>query len=561
MSDAATFSVADYLLTRLVQLGVHKVFQVPGDYVSGFMEALDAFDGIDAVGDVYEMGAAYAADGYARYAGFGAVSLQYGVGTFSAVNAIAGAYVERNPLVVISASPSTDSRRKARSQNVLFHHSTGNFEADRNVLEQVTVACEIIADAHQAPWQIDSALIEALTHRQPVYLEAFKDIWGAACSRPQGELCAAPRPSAPLALKAAVAQSLERLAAAKKPLLLLGVEISRYGLQDDVLKLVNDCGLSFSTTLDAKTVLDERHPQFIGTFAGPASLLETSARVNEADCILAIGVIFTDDYLDLLETRFEQIIQVNSDLARTGAEYYPNLRLTDYVHGLTRALEQDPRFPLGGFAQLPPAKLLGAVRPDLPLSYALFFDTLVEVAKEQRLWETSTLILGESSSLYVASNLVDMPRDSFVSDAIWGSLGHETGCALGVALGSGRRPIVVAGDGGFMMACQSLAALVRNRVNAVVFVMSNKVYAIEQAFVDLKAFEPDGQFAAFDTLPTLDYRALAEGFGAVGYRVETVGQLQNLLPAMLAEQHKPVLVEVCIAEKDLAVQIERLARS
>ncbi|MDD0974004.1 alpha-keto acid decarboxylase family protein [Pseudomonas fontis] len=557
----ATFSVADYLLTRLVQLGVHKVFQVPGDYVSNFMEALDAFEGIDAVGEVYEMGAAYSADGYARHTGMGAVSLQYGVGTFSAVNAIAGSFVERNPVVVISASPSTESRAKARSQNILFHHSTGNFEADRNVLEQVTVACEIIADAHQAPRQIDNALIAALTHRQPVYLEAYKDVWGDECSRPQGELCPAPRPSAPLALKAAVDETLRRLAAAKHPLLLLGVEVGRYDLQDEVLRLVNDCGLSFTTTLDAKTVLDERHAQFIGTFAGPASLLSTSARVDEADCILAIGVIFTDDYLDLLGSRFEQIIQVNCELARTGAEYYPNLRLTDYVHGLMKALEQDPRFPLSGFAKLPAPRLLAAARSDVPLTYAQFFNTLVEFAEEQHLWEASTLILGESSSLYVASNITGMPRDSFISDAIWGSLGHETGCALGVALASGSRPVVVAGDGGFMMVCQSLAALARNQVNAVVFVMSNRVYAIEQAFVSLDAFEPEGEFAPFDTLPTLDYCALAEGFGAVGCRVETVGQLQSLLPTIFEERDKPVLVEVCIPEKDLAEQIWRLAQT
>ena len=111
MASNDHFTVADYLLTRLQQLGLTKVFQVPGDYVSHFMSALDDFDGIDAVGEVNEMAAAYAADGYARYTGIGAVSLQYSVGTFSALNAIAGAYVERNPLVLISASPSASAAR------------------------------------------------------------------------------------------------------------------------------------------------------------------------------------------------------------------------------------------------------------------------------------------------------------------------------------------------------------------------------------------------------------------------------------------------------------------
>ncbi|WP_110972969.1 thiamine pyrophosphate-binding protein [Pseudomonas huaxiensis] len=554
------FSVADYLLTRLKQLGLAKVFQVPGDYVSGFMDALEAFEGIDAVGEVFEMGAAYAADGYARVHGLGAVSLQYGVGTFSAVNAIAGAFVERNPVVVISASPSTKNRELAKTQNVLFHHSTGNFEADRNVLEQVTVACEILSDARQAPWQIDSALIAAITHRQPVYLEAWQDVWSLECARPHGQLCPEPRPSNPDALQALVDNTVQRLGQAKKPLVLLGVEVMRYDLQGQVQWLIDGLGLPFSSTLDAKTVLDESQHAFIGTFAGPASRLETSRAVAECDCILAIGVIFTDDYLDLLNTRFDQIIQVNCDLARTGPDYYPNVRLPDYVDALLKALDLDGRFPRHDVPLAALQNRLGASNPDDALSYASFFDNLVEFAQEHRIWEDSTLILGESSSLYVSSNIQGMPRDSFLSDAIWGSLGHETGCALGVALGSGRRPIVVAGDGGFMMVTQSLAALTRNKINALVFVMSNQVYAIEQAFVDIDAFDPDGQFAPFDILPSLNYPALAEGYGALGYRVGTVAELQALLPTLLALEDRPALVEVKISEKDLAIQIDRLAR-
>lgn len=554
------FSVADYLLTRLKELGLAKVFQVPGDYVSGFMDALEAFEGVDAVGEVFEMGAAYAADGYARVHGLGAVSLQYGVGTFSAVNAIAGAFVERNPVVVISASPSTKNRELAKTQNVLFHHSTGNFEADRNVLEQVTVACEILSDARQAPWQIDSALIAAITHRQPVYLEAWQDVWSLECARPHGQLCPEPRPSNADALQAMVDNTVQRLGQAKKPLVLLGVEVMRYDLQGQVQWLIDGLGLPFSSTLDAKTVLDESQHAFIGTFAGPASRLETSRAVAESDCILAIGVIFTDDYLDLLNTRFDQIIQVNCDLARTGPDYYPNVRLPDYVDALLKALDLDGRFPRHDVPLAALQNRLGASNPDDALSYASFFDTLVEFAQEHRVWENSTLILGESSSLYVSSNIQGMPRDSFLSDAIWGSLGHETGCALGVALGSGRRPIVVAGDGGFMMVTQSLAALTRNKINALVFVMSNQVYAIEQAFVDIDAFDPDGQFAPFDILPSLNYPALAEGYGALGYRVDTVAELQALLPTLLALEDRPALVEVKISEKDLAIQIDRLAR-
>ncbi|BBP77470.1 pyruvate decarboxylase [Pseudomonas sp. Ost2] len=559
MEKTDDFSVADYLLARLKELGVDKVFQVPGDYVSKFMDALERDPDIHPVGEINEMSAAYAADGYARYTGIGAVSLQYGVGTFSAVNAIAGAYVERNPVVVISASPNAKNRQRIWSEDVLFHHSTGDLEVGRKVFENITVACELLSDRKTAPALIDKALVAAISERRPVYLEAWQDVWGGCCERPVGSLLPLPTRCNETSLKAAVETSVERLRAAGKPIIMLGIEIARFGLQQQALHLIEASGLPFTTSLEAKTVLDESHPQFIGTYAGTASLPQTQALMEQTDCILALGVIFTDDYLQLLDNKFDKITLVNTQLARTGLQYYPHVPLPQYLTALTRALGLDDEFPQPPVLREPVPSLLKAAHGDDPLlGYTRFLETLDGFARAHGWWKNGSLILGESSSLYAASNLMDMPRDSFVADAIWGSLGHETGCALGVAMGSGRRPFVVAGDGGFMMMCQSLSTLVRNQVNAVVFVMSNEVYAIEQAFVNIDAFKEDGEFAPFDILPTWDYLALAKGFGAEGHRISTQGELDELLPKLL-DNRKTVLVQVVIPQKDLAPQIARLA--
>ncbi|MGC5702691.1 alpha-keto acid decarboxylase family protein [Pseudomonas sp. NFXW11] len=561
MASNDSFSVADYLLTRLYQLGLRKVFQVPGDYVSHFMSALDDFDGIDAVGEVNEMAAAYAADGYARYTGIGAVSLQYSVGTFSGLNAIAGSYVERNPVVLISASPNAQNRQLIWSQDVLFHHSTGDLQVGRKVFEPITVASLILDDSASAPGLIDAALVQAISQRRPIYLEAWQNVWGEPCPRPQGELAPEPARCDQDSLAAAIEASLQRLGSARSPVIMLGIEVARYGLQDQVMRLIEASGLPFTTSLEAKTVVDESHPQFIGTYVGPASRLWTQAFMQDVDCILALGVIFTDDYLQLLAKDFSRIILVNSQQARTGLQYYPHVPLPAYMQQLLTAMGLDQDYPLLHNAREPaPAALLKQGAADDALGYDLFLEMLDDFARQHDLWADSSLILGESSALYAASNLNDLPRDSFVADAIWGSLGHETGCALGVALGSGRRPIVVAGDGGFMMICQSLSTLVRNRVNALVFVMSNEVYAIEQAFVDITAFEPGGQFAPFDILPSWDYLALAKGFGAEGFKVSTRAGLEQLLPQFLGLKDRPALIQVVIPQRDLAPQIKRLAK-
>src|SRR5256714_3323403 len=140
-------TVATYPVARLRQAGLEHLFAVPGDYASPFLEALDAAPGIERIPNTNELGSGYAADGYARYRGIGAACVQYGVGTFSLLNCTAGSFVERVPVAVISASPSTRDRQLERSEAILFHHSTGELQADRKVFENVTVASEIVHDA------------------------------------------------------------------------------------------------------------------------------------------------------------------------------------------------------------------------------------------------------------------------------------------------------------------------------------------------------------------------------------------------------------------------------
>ncbi len=111
-----------------------------------------------------------------------------------------------------------------------------------------------------------------------------------------------------------------------------------------------------------------------------------------------------------------------------------------------------------------------------------------------------------------------------------------------------------------MMVCQSLSTLARNNLDAVIFVMSNGVYAIEQVYVDLASFNPGPQnkFDAFDILPKWDYKALAEAFGAKSYRAETVSELNAVLKELKKKTNKPSLVEIVIPQKDLPQQMFRL---
>lgn len=565
----APFTVADYLLTRLKQLNVTEVFQIPGDYVKHFTQALEVFDGVTAIGAINELDAAYAADAYARTRGLGAVSLQYGVSTYSALNAIAGAWVERSPVVVISACPGADSRNIGSMYDVLFHHSTGNLAADQEIYEHVTVGAITLSSNVGAPERIDELLTAAISHKRPVYIACYKEVWGQPCPRPPRTPLKPVIPkSAPAALQDVVETAWAQITAAQKPLIFAGVEILRHGLSDLLQQIIDASGFLYTTTSLGKTVLDEKGKKFIGTYSDAASIQSVRDLVTQSDCFLTLGTVITDDYLVFIESKYADMVLATTEGVRVGYFKYEEVTMRDFMEALLAKFKASASYPL---------KTVAPPQPEYPnpwaansdprwndqpqvITYNRFFQHSMKYLQDHNMLKDIVMTLGVSSAMYVATNAYGMSKGSFVASAAWQCIGFETGAASGAQLGSGKRAWTVAGDGGFMMVCQSLSTLARNNLNSVIFVMSNQVYAIEQVYVDMSAFQPGPQhkFDTFDILPKWDYLALAQAFGAVGIRVQTVSELKRALTRIGKIKDKPVLVEVVIPEKDLPGQMYRL---
>ncbi|HEX5869505.1 MAG TPA: thiamine pyrophosphate-dependent enzyme [Longimicrobium sp.] len=566
---AQPFTVADYLLTRLKQLDVTDVFQIPGDYVKHFTQALEHFDGINTIGAINELDAAYAADAYGRTRGLGAVSLQYGVSTFSALNAIAGAYVEFSPVVVISAVPGADARRITDMYGVLYHHSTGNLDADREVYRHVTVATETLSTSVGAPEKIDALLVAAITHKRPVYIACYKEVWGEPCPRPSDKpLQPLVVRSDPLAVANAVDTAWAQITAAKNPLIFAGVEVLRHGLSGLLQEIIDASGFLYTTTTLGKTVLPETGKKFIGTYSDAASIDSVRTVVTNADCVLTLGTVMTDDYLWFVENKYADMVLATTEQVRAGYFTYAGVTMKDFMEALLARFKAAKGYPIAAVAPRQPVwpePWVSASDPqwnDRPeiLTYNRFFQHSMKFLGDNRMLDDIVWTFGVSSSLYVATNAYGLAQNSFLGSAAWQCIGFETGAASGAQLGSGKRAWTVAGDGGFMMVCQSLSTLARNKLNAVIFVISNGVYAIEQVYVDMTAFQPGRKhkFDAFDILPEWDYLALAKAFGATGYRAQTVTELNQVLKELKKPTDRPSLVEIVVPAKDLPAQMRRL---
>ena len=170
------YTVNTYLIERLHNAGIEHLFGVPGDYVLDFLDEVTKSP-IKWIGNCNELNAGYATDGYARVRGLGAVVVTYGVGGFSVLNAVAGAYAEQVPMIVISGAPHS-ARRQA---NALVHHLTKDYMLQYDIYKKITVDAAMLVNSHTAPDEIDRVIKSCIQHKRPVYIELPLDVGKMPC--------------------------------------------------------------------------------------------------------------------------------------------------------------------------------------------------------------------------------------------------------------------------------------------------------------------------------------------------------------------------------------------
>src|SRR5450631_3885555 len=217
-----TMPLGQFLFEYLYRCGVRHSFGIPGDFALPTFAALDKSK-IKNVTMTHEPSAGFAADAYARINGIGLVCVTYCVGGLNVLNAIAGAYAEKSPVVVVSGAPG----RKDREKDPLLHHKVKTFETQRRVYDEVTVASTVLLDEQRAASEIVRCVEACLRHKRPVYIEVPHDMVDREI--PTGAITpAVPEESDPHTLAAALDETLALVRAARKPVILAGVELARY---------------------------------------------------------------------------------------------------------------------------------------------------------------------------------------------------------------------------------------------------------------------------------------------------------------------------------------------
>jgi len=265
-----TYTVGSYLAARLSQIGLKHHFAVAGDFNLVLLDQLLTNKNLQQIYCSNELNCGYSAEGYARAQGAAAAVVTFSVGALSAFNAIAGAYAENLPVILVSGAPNTNDRA---TEHVL-HHTLGthDFLYQLEIAKKITCAAVSITSAVDAPDQIDYAIRTALRERKPAYIDIACNIAAAPCAVP-GPIGAVinEEPSDRETLEAAVAAAADFLRGKQKPVLLIGSKLRAAGAEKQAIALADALGCSVAVMAAAKSFFPEDHPQFVGIYWGEIS--------------------------------------------------------------------------------------------------------------------------------------------------------------------------------------------------------------------------------------------------------------------------------------------------
>ncbi|MFC8784967.1 alpha-keto acid decarboxylase family protein [Streptomyces nigra] len=547
-TSPATVTVAEYLLHRLASLDVHHLFGVPGDYNLALLDTVLVSPDIEWVGCANELGAAYAADGYARVRGFAAVLTTFGVGELSAINGIAGSYAERVPLVHITVGPSQEAERSG----AVVHHTAADGDYDRFARAHAPVVCaSAVLRPETAAREIDRVFTTALRERRPGYLRLPSDVAAARVAAPAGSLDGAGEidQESLTAFRAAAETRVEQATSAA---VLTDFLADRFGVQDALAALISAGALPWAVLSSGKTVLPEDTPGFAGVYSGALAAPGARTTVEDTDLLIRVGVVAADTTTGGFTHGFdaESGIDLGTDCASVDGKRFEGVPLPAALAVLTELVAhrfggpQRPVLP----APAPPVAADSAA----PLTQADLWPALAA-------WTgPDTLVVAEQGTSFFGMCIQHLAGGArFIAQPLWGSIGYTLPALLGAQLADpSRRGLLLIGDGSAQMTIQELGTLARQRLTPVIVLVNNNGYTVERAI--------HGPRAAYNDIATWDWQALPAALGAPDALVlsaATPAELTTALDAAGRVVDRMVFIEVHTGTDDVPELLHRLAEN
>lgn len=529
-------TVGQFLLDRLHELGVEHIFGVPGDYVLQFNKMIEQHS-IQFINTTQENNAGYMADAYARLRGLGVACITFGVGV-SITNALAQAYVENSPLVVISGAAGIEEYAKCKQLHHLINRTQTHLDATQlEIFKQVTIDQAVISDPVLAVKQINHALEMCLSHKKPVYIELPRNVISQLV-QPEKPLVIKSEKINPTSLLEIIQTTLKN---SKHPVIWAGHEILRFGLSEKLLLFAEKFNIPIVSSLLGKTVINEHHPLFAGVYQGKISRPEVSTFVENCDCVFILGTILSDVETGIFSTQLpKNIIFANAEEGVKIGNQHFKISLSEFLNACT-TLPNHFHFT----HKIPRQNLQYTSLPGTKISTTRMFECI------QHYISPETIVVTDiGDALFGSADLI-LNQNSFFASAYFESLGFGVPGAVAAQLAEPKRRVIgIIGDGGFQMTAMELSTAVRYHLDPIIILMNNHGYGTERPLIE----------GTYNDIQDWNYSKIPEILqGGVGIEVRTEDEFENALKTALSQRGNFYLIEVELEKTDYSPTMRRFS--
>lgn len=553
----ATITGGELVVRTLQSANVRHVFGLHGAHLETIFQSL-ARHGVPIIDTRHEVAAGHAAEGYARAARtLGVAMVTAGPGFTNAVTSMANAYLDRTPVLYLSGSAA------------LRDAETNTLQAG---LDQVAIARPVMKWAHQVttPANIPRLVAQAVRLATsgptgPVLLDLPMDVLTAQIEEGSASI---PRnlvldsPVAPTSR--AVEQAIDLLAAAKRPIVMVGPGAWQSDSGDELRAFVERTGIPVYSDFQAHGLLPSDHPLYGGTYHKLADL--TAASGGQPDVVLALGVrfgLFTMGVSRRLLPADVKLIHVEIDPREIGRLRDANLPVVADSREMLRALNEQAkarRWPDFAGWQKTISETKAARRKR-------FAEWLTRSAPPLHPYQVvsaiadsipqDAIVVGDGAESYhwLNETIRQNRAGSYLTHGFLGAVGFGLGLALGAQVAHpDRRVLCLAGDGAIGFTIAEFDTMVRHRLPIVVLIMNNRSWAASQHFQEIVS----GKENVLGTrLGDARYHDVAKAFGAQGMHVKQVGELAPALRSAFASG-EPTCINVEIDLAPIPPEIELL---
>ena len=524
----------------LAEQGVDTIFGYPGGSVLNLYDELyKNSDRIRHILTAHEQGASHAADGYARATGrTGVVLATSGPGATNLVTGIATAYMDSVPMVAFTGNVATtllgkDSFQEAYIEGITMPITKHNFTVRR---------VEDLADTMRAAFRIAQS-----GRKGPVLVDIPKDVTANSCEF---------TPREPELIRTVTTFDEEKVLAAAKlinesvrPVIYFGGGVRSAAGCQPLRDLVYKGDIPATYTLMGTGVLDYGERHNLGLI-GMHGCYAANKAVSEADLVIAVGTRFSDRVALKPETFASKarIIQIDIDPSEMGKNVAVDVSLTgDAAYVLQAILPHVERgFHMHWMEQIEqwqkndykPKDSAAELRPH---------QIIAEICRQAGDDAVYVTDVGQHQ-MWAAQFLKHTKSRGFLTSGGLGTMGFGYGAAIGaqVALGNDQRVVMLTGDGSFHMNLNEACTAVSYELPIITVIFNNQVLGMVRQW---QTSFYGRRYSNTDPHRRTDFVKLAEGFGAKGYRAETMEEFRAAFADAMTNKG-PSWIECCIGKDE-----------